>query len=289
MQSAGTRHGTQPKGRVQTVSQHLARHLSWCRERNLRPSYIETRRRTIINTGMLLGKHVEDATESEITWWYSNLTDRVSPEARAVALSHVQCYFRWLYREGFVQEDITVRLVRPRTRRRLPRPISDDRLSAALETANPRARIWLMLACFQGLRAIEIANLRAEDVDLQQNLLLVADGKGGKQRLLPLHPEVAGALEPILPARGFVFAHWDRPGPPRPWNVSHAMNQALRNAGYPDTAHSLRHWFLTRVYAASNDLRLTQELAGHSNPQTTAGYAAWSQEKARPVVEGLRL
>lgn len=268
------------------VSRHLHRHLEWCNERNLRPSYIDVRRNMIRAVARELGKPVEDATEDDLAGWYHNLTVRITPAARAVALSHVRCYFMWLLRERLIVEDPTLRLVRPRTRRRLPRPISTAELARALELAEGRTRTWMLLAAYQGMRAIEIAGLRVEDVDLANDLLAVTNGKGGKQRLLPLHPAVREALTP-LPSRGYVFSHYNRAEPPRPHNVSHAINKHLRALGIPDTGHALRHWFATNIYRAGNDLRMTQELLGHASPQTTAIYTQWDQVGARSIVEGL--
>jgi len=62
-------------------------------------------------------------------------------------------------------------------------------------------RCWLLLAAYQGLRCQENAGLKREDVLYELDLLRVVHGKGGKQRLIPLHPEVRRATMalPILP------------------------------------------------------------------------------------------
>jgi site-specific recombinase XerC len=69
--------------------------------------------------------------------------------------------------------------------------------------------------------------------------------------------------------------------------VSQIVNNWLHAHGIDHTLHTARHYFGTKVYAASSDLRLTQELMGHSNPGTTAGYTAWSPEKGASVHESL--
>jgi integrase len=269
--------------------QTLSLHLAWCVQRNLRPVYIENRRRSIIQLEGELGKKAELADEIDYARWYQDVTDRMVPEARAVYLSHVRSYAQWLVSQGILDRDPTERLTRPRTKRRLPRPMNPAELSRAIDTAPPRIKPWLLLAAFEGLRAFEIAQLRVEDVDLSANMLIVENGKGGKQRLIPLHPLVREALEPLLRGKGYVFKHFSRQGPPTAHNVSHGLNRHLRLQGITATAHSARHWFLTEVYRESLDLRLTQELAGHASPNTTSGYAAWTPSKASPVVMGLSL
>ncbi len=269
-------------------SRHLARHLEWCHQRNLRTSYVDTRRRTVHQLARELGCQVEFATETDFAEWYEQLSARLTPEARGVYLSHVQQYFRWLIRNELVEKDPTVRLVRPRTRPGVPRPMNDQELARAIRTAPARVKPWLLLQALGGLRAIEVANLRVNDIDLKQGLLVV-NGKGGKQRLVPIHPLVRECLLPLMERRGFLFSHWSGQGAPTAHNVSYAVNHHLRRQGISSTAHSARHWFLTNIYRLSKDIRLTQELAGHSSPTTTARYAAWSPDKAAGTVNGLQL
>ncbi len=276
-------------GGIHTLdARHLTRHLDWCEQRNLRETYIQTRRRTIAQLERELGIAADVATERDLIRWYEQVSARMVPEARGVYLSHVQCYYRWLLAEQIILADPTARLIRPRLKRRLPRPMNSDELARAIQTAPARVRPWLLLAAFEGLRTIEIAHLRTDDVDLDANVICV-NGKGGRQRLLPLHPEVREALLPLLHKRGWLFHHYSRPGPPTAHNVSFGINHHLRRQGITSTAHAARHWFLTNIYRTSLDLRLTQELAGHSSPTTTAGYAAWSPGRAAGIVNELRL
>jgi len=77
------------------------------------------------------------------------------------------------------------------------------------------------------------------------------------------------------------------PGPLAPGRISQLASAHLSSLGIHATLHQLRHRFLTEVYRETKDLRLTQELAGHSSPTTTAGYAAWSPEAAALAVAAL--
>jgi integrase/recombinase XerC len=150
-----------------------------------------------------------------------------------------------------------------------------------------------VLAGWAGLRAIEIARLRRENVldTWAPAVLLIADGatKGHGERLVPLSVFVLGELRPILPARGWVFLRFDgRPGPNTPATISHLANQHLHDCGIAATLHQLRHRFATQAYqAAGGDLRLVQELLGHTTPATTAGYAAYDQAAAAVAVEAI--
>jgi integrase/recombinase XerC len=151
-------------------------------------------------------------------------------------------------------------------------------------------RAMLLLAAFAGLRCQEIAGLERDDVIEAKDLLRVRHGKGQKERVLPLHPDVMAALRALpMPQTGPLFL---RPSGAAhtPVTVSEAMRDYLRRiCGIDATAHQLRHWFATEVYASSKDIRVTQELLGHSNPATTARYVAFSRVDAAAAVGSLSL
>lgn len=185
--------------------------------------------------------------------------------------------------EEFRSDDPTARIIRPKKRRYLPRPAKTDQLREALEG---RAESFVVGSLWPpiGLRCQEVAGLDADDVLTEERLLRVTRGKGDKERMLPLHPEVAEALAALpMPGRGPVFR---RPmgGAYNPWMVSQHFNKWLREAGVEATAHQLRHWFGTNVYQQTRDLRLTQEVLGHSEPQTTAVYCAFDRSQAAKAV-----
>lgn len=270
------------------MSELLNLHLDALRLRNLRPSTISKRRRVILRLAAAFGCDAELASPNMLADWWTNLT--ISPESKGVDLAHVRQFYKWLVYEGWRPDDPTTRLIRPKTYRRLPRPISDPDLQLALFTASTRVLPWLTLGAFAGLRACEIAPLCREDVfeHADPPKLVVVDGKGGKQRVVPCHSKVA-ALLPELPSSGRLFANLKTDGPLPAHRVSQEANLHLHSLGITSTFHSLRHWFGTRVYQQSLDLRLTQDLMGHQDPKYTAGYAAWSPGKATEVVETLRL
>lgn len=203
-------------------------------------------------------------------------------------LSHLGSFYRWAIDHGHATSDPTAQVPRPRLRRNLPRPISTGDLRLALELADPTMRAWLTLAAFAGFRCVEISRLEVDDVLLDDELLCVR-GKGDRERLVPMHREVARSLHAArLPRRGRVFRRPRGGGYPAA-QVSREISLYLDGVGVAATAHQLRHWFGTHVYRTSRDLRVTQELLGHASPTTTAIYADWSREEGRRAVDGLEL
>ncbi len=182
----------------------------------------------------------------------------------------------------------TEKIRRPRQPRNLPRPIRDEHLRRALAKApSPEIRCWLLLGAYEGLRCLEIAGLDVEDVRDDEGALLVRRGKGRRERGVPLHPLVLEAFHELpLPRGGPIFTMPDGRGVP-PYVVSQRINRFLRTIGSPSTAHALRHWFGTNLLRGTHDLRVVQEMLGHSSPATTAQYAAFDTGLAGTAVRAL--
>jgi site-specific recombinase XerD len=214
---------------------------------------------------------------------------KLNSRTRYYWIAHLHAFYEWALNEGHVHEDPTRAIVRPKQRRVLPRPIADDDLELAIRTAPAQMRAMLTLAAFAGLRVQEIAGLDRDDIIEAKSLIRVRHGKGQKERIVPLHPDVLAALRCLpMPKSGAIFVR-PRGGRHLPYTVGIAVGRYLHEHGIDATAHQLRHWFATEVYAHSHDIRVTQELLGHSDPSTTAGYIAYSHVEAAAAVGALRL
>jgi integrase/recombinase XerC len=140
-----------------------------------------------------------------------------------------------------------------------------------------------------GLRVAELCALDVSDVDLDRHRLTVW-GKGGKQRVAPLGEPAAGALGRWLrdgrealvtdltpPGAVFLNARGRRLTP------RDARRVVDRRAASPTHPHALRHTFATHLLDGGADLRVVQELLGHSDLATTQRYTHVSKERLRTV------
>jgi site-specific recombinase XerC len=214
----------------------------------------------------------------------------LSARTRYCWISHLHLFYRWAIIEGHLEVDPTERIIRPRMPRLLPRPIQDEDLAMALGAAaqQPMISAWLHLASYAGLRCAEIAGLDCGDVQLGPRMIRVM-GKGGKERIVPLHDQAGISVRLAgIPRHGPLFV---RPtgGSWSPERLSHTGNEFLHSLGLPETMHCLRHWFGSKTYEASLDIRVTQELMGHASPTTTAIYTAFSQQRGREAIDALTL
>lgn len=210
------------------------------------------------------------------------LMDRpLEPWTRRKYLEHLRAFAGWA---GI--EDPTAGLRAPHRPRGVPRPVSEQQLSLMLAVAPRRARAYIVLGSYAGLRSFEVAKVRGADFeDLQGAPVLRVAGKGGRVDLIPL-PEFL--LREMIPWRreaglGRLFPRASA------GSVQSAVRAVARKASVPVSCHQLRHRYGTALYAASHDLLLVQRLMRHSSPATTAGYALVLDEVGARLVDRLPL
>lgn len=262
-------------------------YLSWLMSRHCAPTTLRTARWVLHHVAHAIGKSLLDATPDDLDRWMALRAREVNSATLRNQATYVKSYYRWAVQHDFLELDPTRRLALPRATRRRPRPIPEDRLAAALDAADPMMLAILCLAALAGLRACEIAGLDWSEVTLageQPEMRIV--GKGGHEDVVEVSPELAEVLA-ALPGlrRGPVIRRLDgMPGHVHPTRISQMANRFLREQGIPDNLHSLRHRFVTAVYRATKDLRVSQEAARHAAPSTTALYAGVARSGVREAI-----
>lgn len=262
-------------------------HLRWCSDRGLRPNTILAKRSALQRFERAIAPvHPKDATADHVKRWYETVGGLA--QHRHCELSHIRQFFSYLQREGHRSDDPTIRLMAPKIRRRLPRPISQADLTKALQLAPEPLKSWLLFGALAGLRSCEIAPLHRDDLilELDDPVIYVVEGKGGRDRTIPMHPKLLELADLHLPESGYLWPH--EGGAPSAMRVMRMINAYFRSIDVRATGHMLRHYFCTHYYEASGcDLLSTQEVMGHSSPVHTAIYTKWSMRKAAASVAAI--
>lgn len=265
-------------------------HLTFMRRSGLAEATRDKRRQRLGKFDRHVG--IRRATTEDVEGFMDTLRGRdglvIADKARYQWISDLHLFYKWAIDWGHLTDDPTTRVPRPKLRRRLPRPIDTGDLVVALQMAGPMMRTWLTLMAFAGLRCIEVSRIESDDVMFGERLLRV-HGKGDKERMVPMHADVERQLRAIvMPSRGRVFQR-PRGGPYPAGQVSREVSSFFDGLGINATAHQLRHHFGTHAYRVSRDIRVVQELMGHTSPAVTSLYADWSREEAARTVDALSL
>jgi len=233
------------------------------------------------------GLELEDVDVRVLADWVTALGSgrgRLAPSTIARRLSAVRSLLRFTYGPARVPDAALA----PRRTRRLPEAPKTTEIEALLELAGGNAplelrnRALLELLYSGGLRSSEAVGLDLSDVDFEREVVHVR-GKGGKERVVPLGEEAAHQLSlylrdarPAL-ARGaesavFLSAHGRRLD-------TSTVRRILRHP------HRLRHAFATHLLEGGADLRVIQELLGHSSLSTTQVYSHVDARRLRRIYD----
>ncbi len=228
--------------------------------------------------------------------WVAHLHDRkLAKSSIARKLATVRSCFRYLARVGRVEVNPARQVGSPRLPKRLPSFLPKDESKELLDAhaerseAGLRDHALLELLYATGLRVAECCGLDLDDVDRRGGAVRVM-GKGGKERVVPAGDAALGALEAWLSVRGegrgALFTN-PRGGRLGTRSVHRIVKRRARAAGIDRrvTPHTLRHTFATHLLGEGADLRLIQELLGHSRLSTTQRYTHVSPEQLMKVYD----
>jgi integrase/recombinase XerC len=227
-------------------------------------------------------------------WMARERTRGLSARSLARALSAVKSFHAWLAEAHGLEAPAVTATRAPRLKPRLPRPVAPDAALKLIGTVELQSRepwiaardvavVTLLYGC--GLRISEALGLRQSDAPLGEAVRI--RGKGGRERVVPVLPVAARAVEsyrallPFAPEPAAPLFLGARGGPLNARTVQAAMQAARMQLGLPATAtpHALRHSFATHLLEAGGDLRAIQELLGHASLSSTQIYTGVDQTR----------
>lgn len=247
---------------------------------------------------------VDEVQDSDITSWLVALLDEgLKPRSLARKLSALRGMYKYLAQNKMAATNPTGRVDIPRFGRRIPRVMTLDDVEALLAAPQgttpegQRDRAMLELLYATGLRVSELVKLRQREVDLRGGWVRVDEGKGGKQRIVPIGEVAREVVDAYVgDGRPRLLRKKGGPGSTPLLFVTRRgagmtrqafwknLKRYAESAGLdPDSIspHKLRHSFATHLLERGADLRIVQALLGHADISTTQIYTHVAQERLK--------
>ncbi|MDF1479025.1 site-specific tyrosine recombinase XerD [Leifsonia sp. H3M29-4] len=246
----------------------------------------------------------EAITAAEVTGFAAQLRTREVPlAASSVArmLSSVRGWHRFLAEEGIVEVDVAADAKPPKLPMRLPKAISIEQMAAVLAATDGddvvalRDKALLELLYATGARISEAVALNVDDM-IEPDVVRLF-GKGGKQRIVPVGSFAQAAIaaylvraRPVLSVRGvatpalFLGVRGQRVSRQNAWLIIRAAAERAK-LGIEISPHTFRHSFATHLLAGGADVRVVQELLGHSSVATTQIYTMVTADTLRDMYQ----
>jgi integrase/recombinase XerD len=293
-----------PSVSVSVAIDRYLRHVAI--ERGLSANTLQAYRRDLENYRVLLEQReiVDPAliAEAEVIAFVSDLRARPEPlKASSVSriLSSVRGFHRFLHEEGVVEVDVASHVTPPKLAMRLPQAITIDQMAQVLAATDGddiqrlRDKALLELLYATGARISEAVALNVDDV-IEGDIVRLF-GKGGKQRIVPVGSFARIALDdylvrarPALSARGlatpalFLGVRGARVSRQNAWLIIRAAAERAQ-LGIDISPHTFRHSFATHLLSGGADVRVVQELLGHSSVATTQIYTLVTADSLRDM------
>ncbi len=202
-------------------------------------------------------------------------------------------FFKWAYSSGIMTKNPASTIEQPKVPKKLPKVVTIKEIEEILKnnlSTEEHVIIELLYSC--GLRVSELVSLKVNDIDLSSKYVRCT-GKGSKERIIPIGLEAKKIVEEYLPLRAFILKKYNINT--KKLLVSDSGKLYNRQAVYSlihkqgklinknISPHTLRHSFATHLLENGADLRIVQELLGHSDVATTQLYTHISKKHLKEV------
>lgn len=237
---------------------------------------------------------VDEIGRSHINSFVRDLYEKkYSPTSIMRKIASLRGFFKWAEINGKISSNPALTLEQPRIPQKLPKVVSVAEIEQILKQdldILQKVIIELLYGC--GLRVSELVNLKVDDINIK-NKHLECTGKGSKDRIVPVGKKAINALTKYLPEREFLVQKYNLRtkkllintkgklvNRQEIYTLIHNLGKTLHKSISP---HTLRHSFATHLLENGADLRIVQELLGHSNVSTTQLYTHISKKRLKEV------
>ncbi len=218
---------------------------------------------------------------------------KLAPTSVIRKVASLRGFFKWTTSMNILEKNPASTLEQPKVPQRLPKVISLKEIEEIFQTnLKPLELVIMELLYSCGLRVSELVNLKINDVDLASKYIRCF-GKGSKERIVPFGSKALEAVKKYLPERELIFKKYNLNSKrllvlengrfinrQDVYNLIHEHGKMIHKNISP---HTLRHSFATHLLENGADLRVVQELLGHSDVSTTQLYTHISKKRLKDV------
>ena len=208
---------------------------------------------------------------------------KLKPKSVNLMLSSIKFFFKEI-----VQNQAFNAVKAPKVEKKIPTVLTKDEIKRLLEaTSNPKHRLLIEFMYSSGLRVSECVNLKLNDLDLDEKMGKIRHGKGNKERYIILSNNLIGHLNEYVARKrddsSYIFSVNNRPITVR--QAQKVVKEVAKRAGIKKRVfcHALRSSFATHLLENGTDIRVIQELLGHSDLSTTQIYTKVSTQQLKKV------
>jgi integrase/recombinase XerC len=288
-----------------TVGKAVEDFLHHLRERNASAHTIKAYRGDLANFTAYTGSRGwKEIDHIAVRGFLSQLYEKgLGKTSVARSLAAVRSLYRWLAREGVVEQNPAKLVASPKRPQKLPRVPTIEEMNSVLDAQMPeiaafpeRDRLMLELLYGCGIRNSELTGINLDDIRLSAEAILIR-GKGKKERYVPFGDSVRNALAAYLPGRQKTLAIMHKQSSALLVNLrggrltTRSVGRIIKKIAVakglsPDVhPHTLRHAFGTHMLEEGADLRAIQELLGHERLATTQRYTQLSMKHVLQVYD----
>ena len=227
------------------------------------------------------------------TWIASLLEKGINPRSVNRKISTLKTYFKFLIREGKLIENPMMKVVAPKSKKKLPVFVEEDQIASLLNEVQfeegfvgQRNRLIIELFYVTGIRLSELINIKISDVDFNNQSIKVL-GKRNKERIIPLSSNVVNDLNVFIENNQhnkYLFTNLEGN---KLYNklVYRLVNKYIGKISSVNkkSPHILRHTFATHMLNNGADINAIKELLGHANLSATQVYTHNTIEKLKTV------
>lgn len=236
---------------------------------------------------------------SDINSFILNLRENnFNPRSVMRKIAAIRGFFKWLCANEYIEKNPSQLIEQPKLSKRLPKVMTISEITSILNSnLNKEEAVIVELLYDCGLRVSELVNLKINNIDLKAKYIQCY-GKGSKERVIPFGSKAQSAIKSYLKQREFIILKNNMNGPKgfllkengKPvtrqdvYNFIRKQGEKINKHISP---HTLRHSFATHLLENGADLRVVQELLGHSDVSTTQLYTHITKKRLKEVYFGI--